>query len=82
MLGANRWSSSAAKVSIVANSKKKKRVYLLLKTRILFLHFQQLVLAPTIAEVARPHFWLRQTALTSVRDAGRRAPSPAEPYLY
>ena len=35
-----------------------------IKTRIIFLHFQQFVLAPTIAEFARPDFWLRQTALT------------------
>ena len=49
--------------------------------RIIFLHFQQIVLTPTIAKFARPDFWLRQTALTPIRGARRRAQSPAEQYL-
>ena len=53
-----------------------------IKTRIIFVHFQQFVLAPTIAEFARPHFWLRQTALDLFCGADRRAQSPAEQYLY
>ena len=52
-----------------------------IKTRIIFVHFQQFVLAPTIAEFARPDFWLRQTALTPICGARRRAQSPAEQYL-